>query len=677
MQFGTLYTSGLSLYFPRETYAYSPIEYYWALDPVLESMPVKNDGRYALLKGHEEVVADYALILLMGRTVDQMLNYPYDDFEVADRNELDADTVLNFWRTESGAWQNVLLEHFEKREDGEAATVEWLRTLINQQVADAVFAKDVSAAKIKLKDGEGYRVTVNGVNKRIAMNAERHFIPELPAVKEYAESLTDEKRSEIEIYGSLSVGSGRLSLDSVRASGSIEDWVAWFDEKGGVCDVGAEQSEWYVVKDAEGNSHIASIYLIDGDWIYVPALVYGESSAGGEDQMILLEFHKGDSDTASHELATVYYLDPAAGPSSIDPKRFEDSITVMPALCVRPYYGYGYFVPISKSPFAVSSANANSITLEIADVRNITDIEDVNGDGKVLDSAIFVTDIYGYQVDVTDAVSNPTDPELTHIELAEVAPGKCTRGSSIEAVPVVTYNGEVLKDGVDYTWEKDPKYDEEEDAWVMPTFTKAGSYGIVLTGNGRFAGTTYVSFKVTEVPPVDIEDYKSKAALSKASYAYTGKAIEPAVAVSGLDPSCYTVSYTDNKEVGTAKVTITGRRDKGYTGTIAKTFEIVKAKNPLAVKGKTVKLKASALKSKAKKLKVSKVVKFTGKGKGGLVYKKAKGKKGISINKKTGTVILKKGLAAGTYKVKVKIIAAGDRHYKPAAKSATFKITVR
>ena len=71
-----------------------------------------------------------------------------------------------------------------------------------------------------------------------------------------------------------------------------------------------------------------------------------------------------------------------------------------------------------------------------------------------------------------------------------------------------------------------------------------------------------------------------------------------------------------------------------------------------------------------------KVVKFTGKGKGKLSYTKAKGKKGISVNKKTGAVTVKKGLSAGAYKVKVKIKAAGDRHYKAAAKSATFKITV-
>ncbi|MBR1752453.1 MAG: leucine-rich repeat protein [Ruminococcus sp.] len=69
----------------------------------------------------------------------------------------------------------------------------------------------------------------------------------------------------------------------------------------------------------------------------------------------------------------------------------------------------------------------------------------------------------------------------------------------------------------------------------------------------------------------------AKVTLSKTSYAYTGKAKKPSVTVKlsgktlkkGTD---FTVTYKNNKSVGTATVTITGKG--AYTGKITKTFKI-------------------------------------------------------------------------------------------------------
>jgi len=103
-----------------------------------------------------------------------------------------------------------------------------------------------------------------------------------------------------------------------------------------------------------------------------------------------------------------------------------------------------------------------------------------------------------------------------------------------------------------------------------------------------------------------------------------------------------------------------------------------KAANPLKVKAKTVTVKFSKLKKKAQKLKVTKVVKFTKKGQGTLTYKKVKGNKKITINKKTGKVTIKKGLKKGTYKVKMKIKTKGNANYKASAfKTITFKIKIK
>ena len=187
--------------------------------------------------------------------------------------------------------------------------------------------------------------------------------------------------------------------------------------------------------------------------------------------------------------------------------------------------------------------------------------------------------------------------------------------------------------------------------------------------------------KIAEISVIDISNY---AVTMKTSFPYTGKAIKPAVKVSGLNESCYTVSYANNTKIGTAKVTIKAKGEK-YKGTITKTFKIVKAANTLKVKGKTAKIKYKKLKKKAQTLSVKKVLSFTDSGQGSITYTLSSAKKGsktfkkyFKINKTNGKVKVKKGLKKGTYKVKVKVKAAGNSNYKASAvKKVTFKVRVK
>ena len=56
---------------------------------------------------------------------------------------------------------------------------------------------------------------------------------------------------------------------------------------------------------------------------------------------------------------------------------------------------------------------------------------------------------------------------------------------------------------------------------------------------------------------------------------------------------------------------------------------------------------------------------------------KASGDSKITISKKTGTVTVKKGLKKGSYKVKIKVKAAGNANYKAGTKNITVTIKVR
>lgn len=172
------------------------------------------------------------------------------------------------------------------------------------------------------------------------------------------------------------------------------------------------------------------------------------------------------------------------------------------------------------------------------------------------------------------------------------------------------------------------------------------------------------------VPKIASQTYSGKAKTPKPIVEYDGFG----TLVRGTD---YTVSYKNNTNAGKATVTITG---KGlFTGTKTVYFTINKA--AITIKGKTVSLKASALKKKAQTISKTSAYSIT-KNDGKVTYKLAsvsssKYKKYFSVNSTSGKITVKKGLKKGTYKVKVKITAKGDKNHKAATKTVTVTVKVK
>ena len=106
------------------------------------------------------------------------------------------------------------------------------------------------------------------------------------------------------------------------------------------------------------------------------------------------------------------------------------------------------------------------------------------------------------------------------------------------------------------------------------------------------------------------------------------------------------------------------------------TPNVDKKTNTLTVKAKTATVKFAKLKKKHQSVAVKNVLTVS-KAKGTVTYAKQSGNKKITINKKTGKVTVKKGLKKGTYKIKVKVSAAGNSTYKSGSKTVTFKIKVK
>lgn len=107
----------------------------------------------------------------------------------------------------------------------------------------------------------------------------------------------------------------------------------------------------------------------------------------------------------------------------------------------------------------------------------------------------------------------------------------------------------------------------------------------------------------------------------------------------------------------------------------------IKDKNPIAVIAKKVTVKASKVKNKNQAIKRAKYLTVSN-AQGKLSYKltkvtKTKFKKYFKVNASTGKITVKKGLKKGTYKLKIKVTAAGNSNYLSGETSVTVTVKVK
>ena len=146
-------------------------------------------------------------------------------------------------------------------------------------------------------------------------------------------------------------------------------------------------------------------------------------------------------------------------------------------------------------------------------------------------------------------------------------------GSSKKPAVTVTYKGQVLIQNTDYTI-------------TYTNDTNAGNAVATVTGKGIFAGSKNLNYIIEAI---DIGSYKLEIQSDSYNYDATEKKPEVKVVISEiagkkyyLNASSYTVKYENNKNVGTANVTVTGAGS--YSGELKGTFEIL----PRDIAGATV-----------------------------------------------------------------------------------------
>ena len=165
--------------------------------------------------------------------------------------------------------------------------------------------------------------------------------------------------------------------------------------------------------------------------------------------------------------------------------------------------------------------------------------------------------------------------------------------SSVTKAPTaktITYNGadQALINGgesntgtLQYSLSKDEKSFSEK----IPTGKNAGDYTVYyrVKGNANHSDSEISQVKVT-IASKEITSFN----LSQTSYTYDGSEKKPAVTVTynntTVPSSEYTVSYTNNKNAGTATVTLTDKTGGNFNVHGTKTFTINKADGSLKQK---------------------------------------------------------------------------------------------
>ena len=156
-------------------------------------------------------------------------------------------------------------------------------------------------------------------------------------------------------------------------------------------------------------------------------------------------------------------------------------------------------------------------------------------------------------------------------------------GSEIKPKVQVSSETETLKEGSDYT----VSYKNN---------IEVGTATAVVKGKGNYTGTLTITFKIVKKSQDD--GNKDKISVGKCDFivmddeeTYNGTAHKPDVIVAWLENKLtegtdYTLSYSNNVNAGTAKVTITGIGK--YTGSVTTSFEIKPASPEIQAKNKTV-----------------------------------------------------------------------------------------
>ncbi len=191
---------------------------------------------------------------------------------------------------------------------------------------------------------------------------------------------------------------------------------------------------------------------------------------------------------------------------------------------------------------------------------------------------------------LADKAYRPYTPVATMVKILkgnkEITEDTLAIGSTATYTAKVLDQNDVEMTGEGVTWQlREPHAGVTVNENGLVTVTDEAEIGkvyLVVTSSGNTVEnppTAEITINITEKPAV-ITPIKASWIVDIPTHTYTGKAIEPGITLKNgavtLDGSTdYTVEYSNNINVGTATVKVTGRGS--YSGTVVKNFTIAAA----------------------------------------------------------------------------------------------------
>ena len=705
-KYGPLETSGMFIYFPSTDYPEEAHYYYInEMEKVINILPDNNSAVRDYFQQHLRTVSMYSLISVSALTINELIEFGVD------KDEIDYELVKKVWSGEDekykdiyyyGKW-NQFIESYINRMGGEGVMAIVLQKLVVQQAKEALEHKNVTVHTLKSKDGIGYKVDITNTRQRVVESVDQKIVAELPAAEQYinqSEYLSkNRKKLQSELYIGMVKGNRQIDFDYGidDAVDFVKDYIKKKNGTTSSWTLDPIEKKWYVINDASGKNHVASIED-DGDgYIYVPTIC--QRKVKNEEGQYEMESNFAYLEFIDNELIRIFILEGGAYRSmKVSDLTDDTEYIITDAILAR--LGYSkYVIPISATSFILNRENASSIKLTMEDIADISDIKDTDGDGNALDNRIVISDIYGSEVNVSDLANNP-EQEITHIQYAWAKPG-IYNGEKL--TPEIICLGKKLIEGVDY----DIYNISDED-----NLTDPGDYMMLIKGKGKYNGYSAVEFKIVNpqeevTAMVEIlQEYVEKAQKDIAEILESGNMKNIKEAYDNLinlqdmlERAKAAVQKASDEKIDSLKDRVKNveeyqtmlKTEKEKLDLLEKKIEqleskltqksagdkaIAKKKNPLTAKGKTVTVKKAKLKKKSVKIKRNKAMTIKG-AKGKLTYDKLSKNNKVKVSKTNGKITLKRGLKKGKYIIEIRVKAAGTNDFKAVNKIIKVKVKVK
>lgn len=315
---------------------------------------------------------------------------------------------------------------------------------------------------------------------------------------------------------------------------------------------------------------LSRVEIADNEQVYTDAglpplpteiYVYGKVTRDGVTEEVLLEKNKdyrlGYRNCFNAGTATVVVM----GWDNYEDQEITADYTVLPATITSAKLKYSYETYTGK---ARTQTSTTAVYCGDKVLKNGTDYK-ITYENNISPgtATMTITGIGNYTGTLTETYQIRVKLASATLKYSSLKYKGYARTQTSTTVVTAMVNGKpvTLKKGTDY------KVSYKNN-------TNVGTATMTIKGTGDYFGTITKKFNIS---PAKI----GSASLSSATKLYTGKAISPAATVyatvdgetvklkKGTD---YTVTYADNKNVGTATVTIKGMGN--FSGTITKTFSI-------------------------------------------------------------------------------------------------------